>query len=116
MYSECQRSRVRVFQRVRATRADAFVSGCVHGAHVLCFCYRVFATAKQAPPSTPMIYIKVVKAEGIRQHKGRDATPSMLIRVSVAGEAQPQVLKTKHMPAGCDPTWLVLHVKACNDR
>ena len=71
----------------------------------MCVSDRVFVAAKQAPPSTPMIYIKVVKAEGIRQHKGRDATPSMLIRVSVAGEAQPQVLKTKAMPSGSDPTW-----------
>jgi len=53
----------------------------------------------------PQIFIKVVKAEGIRPHKGRDPTPSMLIRVSVAGEAQPQVLKTKPMHPGTNPSW-----------
>jgi hypothetical protein len=62
----------------------------------------------------PQIFIKVVKAEGIRQHKGRDPTPSMLIRVSVAGEAQPQVLKTKPMNPGTDPAWWVLRCcRAC---
>ncbi len=55
--------------------------------------------------AVPSIYIKVIKAEGIRQHKGRVPTPSMLIRVSVAGQAQPEVLKTKPMPAGSDPLW-----------
>lgn len=55
--------------------------------------------------TVPSIYIKVIKAEGIRQHKGRVPTPSMLIRVSVAGQAQPEVLKTKPMPAGSDPLW-----------
>jgi len=59
----------------------------------------------QMVPTAPAIFIKVVKAEGIRQHNGQDPTPSMLIRVSVAGEAMPQVLKTKPMPAGVDPTW-----------
>jgi hypothetical protein len=55
--------------------------------------------------AVPSIYIKVIKAEGIRQHKGRVPTPSMLIRVSVSGQAQPEVLKTKPMPAGSDPLW-----------
>ena len=45
--------------------------------------------------TVPSIYIKVIKAEGIRQHKGRVPTPSMLIRVSVAGQAQPEVRKVK---------------------
>ena len=53
----------------------------------------------------PTICINVIKAEGLRQHKGRDPTPSMLIRVSVAGVAQPQVLKTKPMPPGVDQSW-----------
>ena len=57
--------------------------------------------------STPQIYIKVVKAEGIRQHKGRDPTPSMLIRVKEAGEV-PQVLKTKPTGPGTDASWWVL--------
>ena len=52
-----------------------------------------------------MIYIKVVKAEGIRQHNMQNPTPSMLIRVSVSGDAQPEVLKTKPVPAGVDPIW-----------
>lgn len=55
--------------------------------------------------AVPSIYIKVIKADGIRQHQGRVPTPSMLIRVSVAGQAQPEVLKTKSMPAGTDPLW-----------
>ena len=29
----------------------------------------------------------------------------MLIRVSVAGQAQPEVIKTKPMPPGTDPMW-----------
>jgi len=59
----------------------------------------------QRVAAVPSIYIKVMKAEGIRQHMGRVPTPSMLIRVSVAGQAQPEVLKTKPMPAGSDPLW-----------
>jgi hypothetical protein len=52
-----------------------------------------------------MIFVKVVKAENIRMHKGQTPTPSMLIRVSVAGVGQPLVQKTKSMPAGSNPEW-----------
>ena len=56
-------------------------------------------------PATPTIVLNVIKAEGVRQHKGRDPTPSMLIRVSIGGMAQPEVLKTSSVPAGVDQTW-----------
>ena len=64
-----------------------------------------FALSWPQVAAVPSIYIKVIKAEGIRQHKRRFPTPSMLIRVSVAGQAQPEVVKTKPMPAGSDPLW-----------
>jgi hypothetical protein len=61
--------------------------------------------------ATPTVVIYVIRAEGMRKNKGRDPKPSMLMRVSMCGIPQSQLLKTRAMPAGVNQTWSVSGLK-----
>jgi len=63
------------------------------------------AASGAKPTSTPTIYVKLVKADGLREHLGKPPTASMLLRVSVGGHAQEQVLRSKGVSASHSPQW-----------
>lgn len=56
--------------------------------------------------ATTTIYVKLVKAGGLREHLGRAPTASMRFRVVVGGHAQEQVLRSKGVSASHSPHWL----------
>ena len=51
------------------------------------------------------VHIKVVRADELRSHLGRSPTPMAMLRVSVAGMAQPELMKTSPMPDSNNPEW-----------
>jgi len=61
------------------------------------------ASPAKAPQAS--IYIKVVAGNDLRNHLSKPPMPSMLLRISVAGQAQPEVYKTTPVPAGNSPKW-----------
>jgi len=51
------------------------------------------------------VHVKVVKADGLRMHLCRKPAPLVMLRVSVAGVAQPCWLKTNPIPHTRSPEW-----------
>mmetsp|Transcript_54153 Transcript_54153/g.128223 ORF Transcript_54153/g.128223 Transcript_54153/m.128223 type:complete len:845 (-) Transcript_54153:123-2657(-) len=61
--------------------------------------------APAALPEGASIYVKVVQGKDLRNHLGKEPTVSMLLRVSVAGQAQTEVCNSAPVPAGNSPKW-----------
>uniref|UniRef100_A0A7S0TLK2 C2 domain-containing protein n=1 Tax=Hemiselmis andersenii TaxID=464988 RepID=A0A7S0TLK2_HEMAN len=51
------------------------------------------------------VHIKVVRADDLRQHLNRKPAPMAMLRVSVAGVAQQELMKTNPMPNSTSPEW-----------
>jgi hypothetical protein len=51
------------------------------------------------------VHIKVVRADDLRTHLGRNPSPMAMLRVSVAGVAQPELMKTSSMATTTSPEW-----------
>mmetsp|Transcript_30649 Transcript_30649/g.77549 ORF Transcript_30649/g.77549 Transcript_30649/m.77549 type:complete len:297 (-) Transcript_30649:105-995(-) len=51
------------------------------------------------------VHIKVVRADDLRQHLNRKPAPMAMLRVSVAGVAQQELMKTDPMPSSSSPEW-----------
>jgi hypothetical protein len=58
-----------------------------------------------ALPAGASIFVKVVHGKDLRSHLGKEPTVSMLLRVSVAGQAQTEVCHSEPVPAGNSPKW-----------
>lgn len=50
------------------------------------------------------VHIKVVRADDLRMHLNRNPSPMAMLRVSVAGVAQPELMKTTPMSTS-SPEW-----------
>lgn len=57
------------------------------------------------PAFSGKVHIKVVRADEIRTHLGRKPTPMVMLRVSVGGVAQPDLMKTSAISTESNPEW-----------
>jgi len=57
------------------------------------------------PAYSGKVHIKVVRADELRTHLGRAPAPMVMLRVSVGGVAQPDLMKTTPKPGETSPEW-----------
>lgn len=57
------------------------------------------------PAFSGKVHIKVVRADELRTHLGRAPAPMVMLRVSVGGVAQPDLMKTTPKPGETSPEY-----------